>query len=184
MMRFSLKALPLALTEEQKQALDSERKASQQEYDKLLVYLASGGLILTVGFVKDVVPLEKAAYLYLLKFTWASFSVSLFAALLSHMFSVWAIEAAQTNSVWWKLYNCVVKTTNIISLLLLAVGVMCFLFFTSYNLSTDMNKPERDVQKAQVQKPDPLQKGMTLSPLITTPKQPQKPSTPPKESGK
>lgn len=39
------------------------RKSSELEYDKLIVYLAGGGLVFTIGFVKDLMQLTKSSHL-------------------------------------------------------------------------------------------------------------------------
>jgi hypothetical protein len=38
--------------EETRQHVLEQRKSAEEEYDKLIVYLAAGGLVLTVGFVR------------------------------------------------------------------------------------------------------------------------------------
>lgn len=40
------------------------RKYSGEQYDKLIVYLSSGALVLTVGFVEKVVDLSKIKNLF------------------------------------------------------------------------------------------------------------------------
>lgn len=60
------------------------RDYAQEQFDKLIVYLSSGGLILTVGFVKDLVKLDKATWLELLLSSWIGFIFSLVLILLSH----------------------------------------------------------------------------------------------------
>lgn len=60
------------------------RDYAQEEFDKLIVYLSSGGLILTVGFVKDIVELDSAVWKPLMIASWAGFIISLLLILLSH----------------------------------------------------------------------------------------------------
>lgn len=60
------------------------RDYAQEQFDKLIVYLSSGGLILTLGFVKDLVDLAEAIWKILMIASWAGFVISLLLILLSH----------------------------------------------------------------------------------------------------
>lgn len=60
------------------------RDYAQEQFDKLIVYLSSGGLILTLGFVKDLVDLDEAGWKFLMIASWAGFVISLLLILLSH----------------------------------------------------------------------------------------------------
>ena len=71
-----------------KQQVIEGRKSAEEHFDTLLVSLNAGGLTLTVGFVKDLVPLKGAIHLQLLPITWLFFVVSLMLNLLSHRSTV------------------------------------------------------------------------------------------------
>lgn len=59
-------------------------RASGDEFDKQVVYLAGGGLVLTIGFVKDIVKLSATAYLPFLLLSWILFAATLLLNLWSH----------------------------------------------------------------------------------------------------
>ena len=60
------------------------RDYAQEEFDKLIVYLNSGALILTIGFVKDITKITEETDTTLLIWSWSSFVCSLLLILLSH----------------------------------------------------------------------------------------------------
>lgn len=68
------------------------RDYAQEGYDKLIVYLSSGGLILTVGFVKELVDLTTAQYKWSLIASWVGFIISLILILLSHQSAIHAMS--------------------------------------------------------------------------------------------
>lgn len=67
------------------------RDYAQEQYDKLIVYLSSGGLVLSVGFVKDIVDLDTAEHKWLLITSWGGFILSLILILLSHKSAIKAM---------------------------------------------------------------------------------------------
>nr|GEW82229.1 hypothetical protein [Tanacetum cinerariifolium] len=69
------------------------RKSSEQEYDKLIVYLAGGGLVLTIGFVKDLMQLTKSAYIGWLLACWLFFALCLLTNLFSHYLAKQAFDS-------------------------------------------------------------------------------------------
>jgi len=59
-------------------------KSAGEEFDKQVVYLSGGGLVLTIGFVKDIVKLSATAYLPFLLLSWILFAATLLINLWSH----------------------------------------------------------------------------------------------------
>jgi hypothetical protein len=53
-----------------KNRIHEYRKEASSQFNKQLVYLSSGGLILTIGFIKDIVNLSTARCNTLLLLTW------------------------------------------------------------------------------------------------------------------
>ena len=133
-------------------------KSSNQEFDKQLVYIAGGGLALTIGFVKDIVSITKAIHLWLLLSTWICFVVALLFNFLSHKFSAEAADdlmdylnhhkglldgsekpdekkEAKNSSANRK--NRFVIWANNISIGVTILGIVCFIAFTFTNLIND-----------------------------------------------
>jgi hypothetical protein len=76
--------------------LEQERLARQNirdstsDFDKNLLALSSGALGISLGFIKDIVPLEQAIWLSLLYWSWFLFASCILATLSSFQFSVLA----------------------------------------------------------------------------------------------
>ncbi len=60
------------------------RKDAVSQFNKQLIYLSSGGLILTIGFIKDIVSLSTSKYNFFLVLTWLFFTLSLLLNLISY----------------------------------------------------------------------------------------------------
>jgi hypothetical protein len=145
-------------------ALDN-RKSSEQEYDKLIVYLAGGGLALTIGFVKDLMQLTKSAYLGCLLTCWALYALCLLTNLWSHWLAKKAFDSylreekldVQQRKKWW------VEAANVICFLLVAGGTLSFVLFVFLNLVYHVRPPERAIQqpapKHQNNQPRPQRAG-------------------------
>lgn len=67
--------------------------SSQQEFDKAVLTLSAGLLGLSLGFVKDVVPLNQAVALPLLYLSWCCSGIAILLTLLSFMASKNAFNA-------------------------------------------------------------------------------------------
>ena len=110
------------------------RKYSEQEYDKSIVYLAGGGLALTIGFVKDILKITEATNVGLLLVSWICFSTCLLINLLSHSWSVNAADAFLTESTSWRWKDRLVAWANRACFWLVAAGIACFIIFTLQHL--------------------------------------------------
>jgi len=110
------------------------RQYSIREIDRLLVLLASGSIVFSIGFVKDIVPLNNAEYLFYLKLSWCSFSLSLITIILSHFSSRRLMDFFQKNSS--KEFNKMKRWPYIItnvSFIAFLIGISSFIFFVMKN---------------------------------------------------
>lgn len=112
------------------------RKYAGEQYDKLIVYLSSGALVLTVGFIENVVDLSKINDLFLLYSSWICFSTSLIIILISHRTSLLSIDLEikgkkKTSDRW----NAVTDILNWLSMIALVIGIVSFIIFVSMAFS-------------------------------------------------
>jgi hypothetical protein len=118
-------------------ALYEIRGYAEEQYDKLIVYLSSGALVLTVGFVKEIVNLSKTNNLFWLFFSWACFSSSLILNLVSHKTSLLTMNNEITNkkkvSDFW---NRITECFNWLSLFAFIAGIISFMLFISIAFTT------------------------------------------------
>jgi hypothetical protein len=114
------------------------RNYAEEQFDQLLVYFSAGGLVLTVGFVKEVVPLDSAICKPCLLGCWIMFACSLILILLSQRYTVKSVDARliNKNDEWAKFENKT-KTLNKLSFWSLIFGVAFFIIFICINLLFD-----------------------------------------------
>jgi hypothetical protein len=110
-----------------------QRKSAGEEYDKLIVYLAGGGLVLTVGFVKDLTKAAETQHVGWLLGCWICFAAALISNLASHAFSRLAADDFLTNNPKWKKKDWWVNIFNWTALTLVGAGVVFFLVFVFQN---------------------------------------------------
>lgn len=107
-------------------------KYSEEQYDKLIVTLNSGALVLTVGFVSDIVKITESINTILLKLSWISFSLSLLLILISHLTSKSSMlhELSEKTGKSDKM-NRATNRLNYGSLFALLSGIILFITFVS-----------------------------------------------------
>jgi hypothetical protein len=110
-----------------------QRKSAEEEYDKLIVYLAGGGLVLTVGFVKDLTKAAQTHQVGWLLGCWITFAAALIVNLASHALSRLAADAFLINNPKWEKIDGWVITSNWVALTLVGIGVISFLTFVFQN---------------------------------------------------
>lgn len=112
------------------------RKYAGEQYDKLIVYLSSGALVFTVGFIENVVDLSKINDLFLLYSSWICFSTALIIILISHRTSLLSIDLEikgnkKTSDSW----NAMTDILNWLSMIALVIGIISFIIFVSLAFS-------------------------------------------------
>lgn len=119
--------------EETRKRVLEQRKSAEEEYDKLIVYLAGGGLVLTVGFVKDLTKAAETDQVGWLLGCWISFAAALIVNLASHAFSRLAADNFLVDNPKWKKKDWWVAACNWSALTLVGAGVVFFLVFVFQN---------------------------------------------------
>jgi hypothetical protein len=139
---------------ERKKALDY----SLEQFDKLIITLSSGALILTVGFVRDIVKISANTNTFLLKCSWYLMALALVFSLLSQISAYLSnrfeidytrieiknlMEFGTFEKKGFKIKllalfkNYVNKITvilNVLSLVVLISGIAAFIKFINQNL--------------------------------------------------
>jgi hypothetical protein len=125
----------------------ADLQSASDEYDKAILALSGGGLTLSIGFIKDVVPLDKAIWLHSLLYSWVCFALALLAVVASYMLSVQAqkrnldhlqryyIDGNQAFLNARNSFNTWLGRCNVISGLLLFMAVMLTIVFAWKNIS-------------------------------------------------
>jgi hypothetical protein len=81
-------ALRWQLYNDHKKQAWEDIQSSTDSYDQSLLTLSSGALGLSIGFIKDIVPLEHATWLRLLYFSWVSFGLCILITVISFQLAI------------------------------------------------------------------------------------------------
>lgn len=111
------------------------RAIAENHFDKQIVYLAGGGLVFSIGFVKDIIGVNKTAVCKELLFSvWICFAISLIVNLFSYITSSYASNSAiNKDTCKMKLYNAITKILNAVSITTLLLGVVFLIWFSVIN---------------------------------------------------
>lgn len=125
----------IKMNDERYRTLLELRNQSSREFDRLIVYLAAGGLGLTVAFTDDLINLSTAKFKWLLFGTWTAFIITLVLNLISQLTSTKTMDLEMEEEEFRSdFYNEVTKWLNILSIVFLVVGICFFLIFIALNL--------------------------------------------------
>lgn len=111
------------------------RKIAEGQFDKQIVYLSGGGLVFSIGFVKDIIGLDKAPISKELLFaTWICFAISLIVNLFSYITARKTIDkeiiGEDCNS---EIYDFITRFLNISSIITLLTGIVLLIWFSMLN---------------------------------------------------
>lgn len=148
---------------DEKIALSVElQKLSSQEFDKQIVYIAGGGLALTLTFAKDIASVTSSYFVPLLLATWLFFAIALLINLFSYRRAAKNYDSStslhrhyrechttgkpidQLKCDYWQVDlekgNSQVNLLNIWSFNIVAAGIASFILFVLLNI---LNMPEK-----------------------------------------
>lgn len=125
--------------------LEAQRQAVYDQFDKAILTLSGGALALSIGFVKDVVPLSRAHWKPLLVASWLLFALAVLSTVVSFLVSQRAyefqIECAQEYFVDNRVdalerrnpYSVWVRWLNIAAILAFMAAVVLTICFVASN---------------------------------------------------
>ena len=115
--------------------LEEIRQDNVRQFDKQIVYLSGGGLVLSIGFVKDIIGVDTIPDLkYLLIVSWISFTLSLIANLFAFKTASASINNAMVfDEKLMKIYDKVTSFLNWTSIIALICGLISFIIFVVVN---------------------------------------------------
>lgn len=124
--------------------LIESKRYSTTQFDKNVLLLASGALVISVGFLDKTIPLDIAIVLWILFVGWILLVLTILSSLLSHFLSMKAVnkmigaiqdETDEDLNDLHKRLNKPVSTLNWISIILLILGILAIVVFTIINLT-------------------------------------------------
>ncbi len=125
-------------TQEQYQAL----KYSNEQFDKNVLFIASGALGISFAFIEKVIPdLENAINTGFLINSWYCFAGVIFISLVAHFISIlanrWAIAHDDQEKNYERIcnrWNFTLRTINIIMIIGLLLGIILLIYFVKLNI--------------------------------------------------
>lgn len=130
------------MKEEDKEYLDLLNKAyfeSSSQFDKQLLFVASGALGISLAFIKDIVKLSNASNKELLILSWFSFGLVILINVISHYTSLKAINNRlknfhKPNDKTSARYDSFTKYFNAFMIAFLALGLLLLNIFIAINI--------------------------------------------------
>lgn len=111
------------------------RKIAEVQFDKQIVYLSGGGLVFSIGFVKDIIGLDKTPISKELLFaTWICFAISLIVNLFSYITARKTIDKEIIgDDCKSEIYDFITRFLNISSIITLLIGIVLLIWFSMLN---------------------------------------------------
>ena len=137
--------------------------SNTESYDRVIMTLSSSGLIISIAFLKDIVPLTGAIYLWLVQMAWWCFLISVLCSLVAYLVGNKAIarqlEIAEDFYVHNKSeaynqpngYDDVNKVLNMFTGIFFAVALFCIVIFVNINLGSGASTVSKDNPNQVVQ---------------------------------
>jgi hypothetical protein len=172
-------------SDHKKQVWEDTQK-STDSYDQSLLTLSSGGLVVSIAFIKDLVPLHDAVWLRLLYVSWALFILTILFTVASFLLSVKA-QNKQLGFLWkfyvegddgyrdlrsW--YSKSLDWCTLLGGTFFLAAVVCTAVFATKNVArySKMSEPTKSVRL------DEGLKTLPMTPLPTGSVQPNKAKVP------
>lgn len=119
------------------------KSKSQDDFEKYINVIASGGIALTIAFFDKIVKIETAGYIWIIIMGWILLVITLLSNLISHYLTIqYAVKTI--NEINDKLYDSIFnnvkirnkRTTilNIISIIALFTGIASIITFIILNI--------------------------------------------------
>jgi hypothetical protein len=117
---------------------------SQSDFEKNLVYLSAGALVLSMGFIEKIISFDKASNKWIVVVSWGILASTLLLNLASHLISVGNSTKAREEMDMGMEYNKLIeriscrnklmRIINWISYVLFAFGVISVVVFCAINM--------------------------------------------------
>jgi hypothetical protein len=127
------------------EAVNQTLKYSTEQFDKNILFIASGALGISFAFIKDIIPnLKEATCKSYLIASWYIFASVIFISLVTHFISMmanrWAIrnsylddDSFNTKIEYW---NIPIRILNATTILAILAGALSLIYFINHNIST------------------------------------------------
>lgn len=173
--------------EKAREVIEKVKESSQNDYEKNIIYITAGTLVLSMTFIEKISPLATALSVWMIVTSWSFLALSLAINLFSHWYSAFlatklqnllnnlSIAASAVNQKIDK-FNARIQVFNICTFSSMFFGILFLVLYCSKNAFNMSNLENKDGQSAPANR-DTIQKGRVFSPVSdytpTTPQTPQ-----------
>lgn len=116
-------------------------KYSNEQFDKNVLFIASGALGISFAFIEKIIPeLDKAVNKCLLIDSWYLFAGVIFISLVAHFISImanrWAIthEDNEKYDKGCRIWNYAIRSINVLMIFGLLLGIVWLIRFVNLNI--------------------------------------------------
>ena len=121
--------------------LDNVLNYSTEQFDKTVLFIASGALGISFAFIEKLIPnLQGATKSHLLIQSWCVFAVVIFISLVAHFISMCAIRWAIAHEhdpnfdKGFHKWNYTIRSINVLMILGLLFGILWLIRFVNSNI--------------------------------------------------
>jgi hypothetical protein len=147
------------------------KSKSQDDFEKYINTIASGGLAITIAFFDKIVDIKLAVFLFWIEIGWGLLVATLLSNLISHYLSI-SYSQKTINEINEKKYDVIfsnvtkrnkwINILNCLSVATLIIGIISIIVFVIINLNI-MNNKQKSTPEPQTPKPLTEEKGRTLN---------------------
>lgn len=161
--------------------------SSSENFDKAVLTFSSAGLALSVGFLKDFVPIQSAAAPWTLYWSWALFTVAACATIISFLVSSQALEAQKGRAYAYymqaddealkcgNMWDRGTRVLNYASAASFLLAMVLSVVFISINL--ERGSAMKDTSARNSGTTEVLQKGLTVPTMQQVQRPPAQPAS-------
>lgn len=161
------------------------KENSENDYEKNLMYITAGTLVLSITFLEKITPIEDAIYLPIIVVSWSALCLSIGLNLFSHWltnrhaenleksFINENINLSEVNSRIDK-NNIIMAWINGTTLTALLIGIICLVLYCSINILT-MSKKVNNSIPTPAKPSEIIEKGRSMSRVFTPTEQSNQP---------
>lgn len=168
--------------------INKREVSSSENFDKAVLTFSSAGLALSVGFLKDFVPIQSAAAPWTLYWSWALFTAATCATIVSFLVSSQALEAQKSRAYAYyieadddalkrgNVWDRGTRVLNYASGGAFLVGMVLSVVFISINLEKESAVKDTNIQHSG-SNADLLKKGLTVPTMQQVQRPPSQPAS-------
>jgi hypothetical protein len=168
--------------------INKREVSSSENFDKAVLSFSSAGLALSIGFLKDFVPIQSAAAPWMLYGSWALFTAATCATIISFFFSSQALDAQKGRAYAYymqadddalrrrNLWDYGTRVLNYMSATCFLLAMILSVAFISINLEKGSamkeNNPRNSGRSTEL-----LHKGLTVPTMQQVQRPPAQPAS-------